>query len=82
MNIHHCVFKILGKNQSVTDGHTDRWTDNVKTIYPTTNKVCGGGYNLEDQPGYSGSEVIGSYSQDTVRLKPGYSEDAVRIQPP
>ena len=23
MNIHHCVFKILGKNQSVMDGHTD-----------------------------------------------------------
>ena len=54
MNIHHCVFKILGKNQSVTDGHTDGRTDtrmdgrtdgrtdNVKTVYPTTNKVCGG----------------------------------------
>ena len=30
MNIHHCVFKILGKNQSVADGHTDgrsyEWT--------------------------------------------------------
>ena len=31
MNIHHCIFKILGKNQSVTDGQMD-----VKT-------VCGGG---------------------------------------
>ena len=24
------------------DTQTDRWTDNVKTVYPTTNKVCGG----------------------------------------
>ena len=43
MNIHHWVFKmILGKNQSV---RTDGRMDNVKTVYPTTNKVCGGGYN-------------------------------------
>ena len=46
MNIHHCVFKILGKIQSVTDEHTggrtDGRTDNVKTVYPTTNKVFGG----------------------------------------
>ena len=27
MNIHHYVFKILGKNQSVTDGHKDERTD-------------------------------------------------------
>ena len=25
-----------------TDGQTDGRTDNVKTVYPTTNKVCGG----------------------------------------
>ena len=25
-----------------TDGRTDARTDNVKTVYPTTNKVCGG----------------------------------------
>ena len=29
MNIHQCVFKILGKKQSVTDGH--RWTGGWKT---------------------------------------------------
>ena len=46
VNIHHCVFKILEKHQfeSVTDGHTDRRTDNEKTVYHTTNKVCEG-YN-------------------------------------
>ena len=46
MNIHHCVFNILENNQSVTDGRTesrkDGRTDNVKTVYPTTSKVCGG----------------------------------------
>ena len=26
-----------------TNSWTDRRTDNVKTVYPTTNKVCGGG---------------------------------------
>ena len=40
MNFHHCLFKILKKNQNVTDGHThkdrrtDGGTDNVKTVYP------------------------------------------------
>ena len=37
----------LLKKQNVTDGRTDgqtEATDNVKTVYPTTNKVCGG-YN-------------------------------------
>ena len=41
MNIHHWVFKILGKKQSVTDGHTDGRTDNMKTVYPTTNRIIG-----------------------------------------
>ena len=38
MNFHHCLFKILKKNQNVTD----RRTDNVKTVYPPTNIVCRG----------------------------------------
>ena len=25
-----------------SDGQTDGWTDNVKTVYPPTNTVCGG----------------------------------------
>ena len=32
------------KRYGLTDGRTDGRTDNVKTVYPTTNKVCGG-YN-------------------------------------
>ena len=47
------TLKLLRK-QNVTDGHTDARTDgrtdgrtdNVKTVYPTTNKVCGG-YNKD-----------------------------------
>ena len=46
MNFHHCLFKILKKNQNVTDGRKDRRmdgrTDNVKTVYAPTNIVCGG----------------------------------------
>ena len=34
------------KRYGRTDGCTDARTDNVKTVYPTTNKVCGG-YNKE-----------------------------------
>ena len=55
MKIQQWLSKLL-KKQNVTDGRTDRRTDrrtdartdartdNVKTVYPTTNKVCGG-YN-------------------------------------
>ena len=32
------------KRYGQTDGRTDGRTDNVKTVYPTTNKVCMG-YN-------------------------------------
>ena len=39
MNIHHCVFKILGKKQR--RGWMDRRTDNVKTVYPTQIKFAG-----------------------------------------
>ena len=42
MNFHHCLFKILKKNQNVTDRWKDGRTDNVKTVYPPTNIVCGG----------------------------------------
>ena len=45
--IHQCLFKILRK-QNVTDTlsfvRSDGWTDNMKTVYPPTNTVCGG-YN-------------------------------------
>ena len=33
-----------GQTDGRTHGHTNARTDNVKTVYPTTNKVCGG-YN-------------------------------------
>ena len=47
MIIHHCIFKILGKN-SVAEGHMDGPTDNVKTVYPHKVCVCvwGGGGGL------------------------------------
>ena len=31
-----------GQTHGRTDARTDARTDNVKTVYPTTNKVCGG----------------------------------------
>ena len=43
MNIHHCIFKILGKK--LCRGRTHGLTDNVKTVYLTTNKVSGR-YNM------------------------------------
>ena len=36
--------KRYGRTDGRTHGRTDAGTDNVKTVYPTTNKVCGG-YN-------------------------------------
>ena len=52
MKIQQWLFKLL-KKQNVTDGRTDRRmhgrTDNVKTVYPTTNKVCGGYKNWKKE---------------------------------
>ena len=31
-------------HKELTDGCTDGWTDNMKTVHPPTNTVCGG-YN-------------------------------------
>ena len=43
MNFHHCLFKILKKNQNVTDGHTDGKTDGQReNSIPPTNIICGG----------------------------------------
>ena len=36
--------KRYGRTDGRTHGRTHTRTDNVKTVYPTTNKVCGG-YN-------------------------------------
>ena len=41
MKFHPLLLKILRK-QNITDGRTDGRTDNVKTVYPPTNTVCGG----------------------------------------
>ena len=38
MNFYHCHFKILKKNQNVTDGQMERRTVNVITVYPPPNK--------------------------------------------
>ena len=41
------TLQVIKKKQHVngrTDARTDARTDKVKTVYPTTNKVCGG-YN-------------------------------------
>ena len=38
--------KRYGHTVGRTDGWTDGHSDNVKTVYPPTNKVCGG-YNHE-----------------------------------
>ena len=41
MKIQQWLFQLLRK-QSVTDGHTDGRTDNVKTVYPLQTKFAGG----------------------------------------
>ena len=37
-------------------GRTDGWTDNVKTVYPPTNTVCGG-YNTHPQTQFAGGII-------------------------
>ena len=64
MKIQQLLFKLLRK-QNVTDGHTDARTDgrtdNVKTVYPTTIKVCGG-YNN------TGAGMLDSIYHMTLKL--------------
>ena len=36
------LHKMLRTTDARTYGRTHARTDNVKTVYPTTNKVCGG----------------------------------------
>ena len=38
--------KRYGRTEGRTHGRTHTRTDNVKTVYPTTNKVCGGYKNI------------------------------------
>ena len=40
--------KRYGRTDARTDRRTHGRTDNVKTVYPPTNKVCGG-YNYQDK---------------------------------
>ena len=47
MNIDHCVFKILGKkNNKASQTNGKQTMENVKTVYPTMNKVCGVGVEV------------------------------------
>ena len=52
-----CFQDIGEKKQSVTDARTDGRTDSVRTVYPTTNKICasgwGGGRGEEGGGGYN-----------------------------
>ena len=53
--------KRYGRTDGWTHAHTDARTDNVKTVYPTTNKVCGG-YNqyVIQVKNYSRGRVLSS----------------------
>ena len=42
MKIKQLLFKILRKQNDVTDGRTHTRTDNVKTVYPPQTKFAGG----------------------------------------
>ena len=59
MNIHHCVFKILGKKNSVADGRMD----NVKTVYPPQTQFVGVGLGGGGVVGYNYFmiNIYGSY---------------------
>ena len=60
MKFHQLFFKILRK-QNVRDTLSFVWSDNVKTVYPPTNTVCGGYINVKNAKHalfYSKIEVI------------------------
>ena len=59
------------KKQNVTDGGTDGRTDNVKTVYPTTNKVCWG-YNKKKLFSLSSLVKTDMVLGKKVRLRLGF----------
>ena len=54
------------KRYGRTDAWTDGWTDNVKTVYPPTNTVCGGYKNITFVEG----NVLSKYAK--FQLHPPY----------
>ena len=57
MNFHHCLFKILKKNQNVTDGRKDGRTT-WKQYTPHTNIVCWGYKNVLEDRAFSFHQVF------------------------
>ena len=66
MKFHQGLLKILRK-QNVTDERTDGRTDNVKTVYPPTNTVCGG---------YKNTKCKSNRMEIICKIKPKFSEGA------
>ena len=61
MKFHQRLLKILRKQKVMderTDGQTDGRTDNVKTVYPPTNTVCGGIISCLHLPTFRSLAVI------------------------
>ena len=58
MNIHHCIFKILGKNQNVTDGHMDGRKDRQRenSIPHHKQSLQGGGGMKKFSPNLPGKK--------------------------
>ena len=56
------------KRYGPTDGRTDARTDNVKTVYPTTNKVCRG-YNYPEGKKLSTSIPCLAHTQSKINTQ-------------
>ena len=55
--------KRYGRTDGQTDGRTHGRTHNVKTVYPTTNKVCGG-YNKQGKKSRFSRCPLGPFLSD------------------
>ena len=58
-------------------GRADGWTDNVKTVYPPTNTICGG-YNDFFSSFNIFAHIFIMYLKQTCKVLKGYSESLRR----
>ena len=85
-NLHHCLFKILKKNQNVTDGRKEKRMDNMKTVYPPphTHKHSLRGYKDKQCSGTDNAAIadfIFCYSTNQSFKQPNYKSHKKNLAP-
>ena len=86
MNFHHCLFKILKKNQNITDGWTHGHTDGKKdgqhenSIPPNKHSLRGGVYSFDYSMEINYSLKLLQNGQSNKRFDPYLKTNEITIK--